>query len=105
MHCFLSPECLTDDAQGWMLAQFPKRLQGPLTAKSSGPVEGWGVCVKEGWNWKRVGWILALYVVLSLLFGVVWTVGRNDIQGGFGVAGYLASTAAVFLGWVATRNV
>ncbi|OMP88187.1 hypothetical protein BK809_0002944, partial [Diplodia seriata] len=104
MHCFNAPGCLQDDTQSWMLAQFPKRLRGELMGTSTGPVEGWGIHFREGWNWDRIGWLLAAYVSMSLAFGIAWWVAKEDVQGASGVAGYLVSTATVFLGWVATRG-
>jgi len=104
MHYFAHPECLKDKKQAWILAQFPKKLRGELVERSDGPVPGWGIHFEEGWNWYRIKVILFAYVAGSLVFGVSWTVRRDDMQGAFGVAGYLASTATVFLGYIALRD-
>lgn len=104
MHLFSHPECLNDNKQAWILEQFPKKLHGELVGNPEGPVVGWGIYFKEGWNWVRIKTILLVYVIASLAFGIVWTVRRDDVQGAFGIAGYLASTATVFLGYVAMQH-
>lgn len=104
MHLFAHPECIEDETQNWILAQFPKKLRGELVGTASGPVAGWGIHFKEGWDWDRVRIVLMVYLAGSLVFGVVWAARRNDVQGAFGVAGYWVSTATVLLGYVAVRH-
>jgi hypothetical protein len=105
MHFFASPECITAETQNWILAQFPKKLRGELVGLEDGPVAGWGILFKEGWNWDRVRVVLLAYLVGSLVFGVAWAARKHDVQGAFGVAGYWVSTATVFLGYIAVRHV
>ena len=60
--------------------------------------EGWGICFIEGVSWPRVCALGLAGVLASTLFGVVWTVVQDDIQGGFGVASYMLGVLVLGLG-------
>lgn len=100
MHLFTHPECFGDSAEISILEQFPKKLKGELT----GPVIGWGIYFTESWNWDLVKAILLLYMTGSFVFGLAWWMGKDDIQGAFGVAGYLINVATVFLAYIAVGS-
>lgn len=100
MHLFLHPECFGDGKDARILEQFPKKLHGEL----AGPVYGWGIYFKESWNWELVKSILIVYMLASLAFGMAWWLGKDDIQGAFGVAGYIVNVATAFLAYIAVSN-
>jgi hypothetical protein len=39
----------------------------------------------------------------SLLFGLCWTILKNDVQGAFGVSAWWLSASTILLGYVAIR--
>jgi hypothetical protein len=102
-HLIQSPQCLPEK-QDWILRQFPKKRQGELIAENDS-TPGWGIYLQEGWDWDKLRYLLPAYLFASLIFAIVWTVCKDDVQGAFGVAGYIVSNAAVFLGWMAMRPV
>lgn len=101
MHLFTHPECYGEAKSTRILDQFAKKLDGELI----GPEFGWGLYFKEGWNWEVVKVVILVYMFASLMFGVAWWIGKDDIQGGFGVAGYLVNVATAFLAFIAVRNI
>jgi hypothetical protein len=60
--------------------------------------KAWGVQLLDGRDYAFL-WVTGLIVSLaSLAFGISWAVIRDDISGGFTVAGYTATTLACFVG-------
>lgn len=80
-------------------ARVPRKLHERLFYKSlADRNEGWGVCFIEGVSWSR-GCLFGLVgVMASTMFGVAWTVLKDDIQGGFGVASYMLAVLVLGLG-------
>lgn len=60
---------------------------------------GWGINLVEGFLAQKV-WavIMACFGVGSAVFAILWTVKKNDVQGAFGVAGWIVTLAALVLG-------
>ena len=80
----------------------PKRRKAKLTVcPQQGTSVGWGIHLVEGWVVSRL-WFLALmlFVLGTLVFGVCWAVLRHDVQGAFGVSGYMVTLVALILGTV-----
>jgi hypothetical protein len=98
-HYLLHPECVNSEQES-VLAQLPKRsgLYGLLKASPQEEVTGWGIHFEEGWHWPTIWFILAVLVFFSLLFGVIWSVKRNDIQGGFAVSGFVLASCGLIGG-------
>ena len=68
-----------------------------------GPQRGkeveWGVYSNEGLNLKMcIFGLLGLF--FSALFGAIWSVKRDDVQGGFGVAAFLMAALTFTTGIV-----
>lgn len=103
-HLIEHPECLVD-GQDWILKQFPKRRKGELVAQRAGPTLGWGIYLNEGWDWNKLRYILLACVLGDLLFALLWTTCKEDIQGAFTVAAYISAAATVVLGWIGIRPV
>lgn len=103
MHMLSSPECINDQVT-WVLEQLPKRTAGKLQERAKQPVEGWGIYYQEGIDWDMViGAVFLLFLLGSLLFAILWTTLKMDIQGAFGVSSYMVTASGIFLAWLASR--
>jgi hypothetical protein len=102
-HYFLHPECI-DATQKTTLSQLPKRICGRLTPSPNDEAVGWGLHFREGWHWRTVYGLVVLLVVLSLVFGILWSVARSNIQEGFAISGYLATVGSLWLGYLVLRG-
>jgi hypothetical protein len=60
---------------------------------------GWGINLVEGFLAKRV-WLTVMlaFGVGSGVFAVLWTIKKDDVQGAFGVAGWILTLAALVVG-------
>lgn len=60
---------------------------------------GWGVHLVEGFLAYKV-WTLftGVFVLSSVVFAIVWTVQKGDIQGAFGVAAYACALSTLVIG-------
>ena len=84
MHLFQHPEHAEDETV--CLDKIPKKLRERLRlCPSRGTGLGWGIHFVEGLNWVKVWAFGSAGLLLSVLFGLVWSVLRDDVQGGFGV--------------------
>lgn len=98
--------CPTDvhEEDTWILDQLPKRTCGQLQGQIGKPAEGWGIYYQEGWDRDIITLaILMIFVVASLLFGILWSRFQYDIQGAFGVSAYIVASCAVIIPVIATR--
>ncbi|KAF1979017.1 hypothetical protein BU23DRAFT_577189 [Bimuria novae-zelandiae CBS 107.79] len=60
---------------------------------------GWGINLVEGFLVQKVWAVLmGFFGVGSAVFAILWTVRENDVQGAFGVAGWIVTLAALVLG-------
>lgn len=46
---------------------------------------GWGLYFVDGFNWPKFWTFGFVGLILCTVFGVVWSIVRDDVQGGFGV--------------------
>ncbi|KAF2496872.1 hypothetical protein BU16DRAFT_507560 [Lophium mytilinum] len=62
---------------------------------------GWGINLVEGFHADRVWTLVMTFFMLgSVVFAVVWVCKKdNDVQGAFGVAGWMMTLAALAVGW------
>lgn len=93
LHLFKHPE----DYDGELIAY----LRSPKRRSRLDFGVGWGINLVEGFHADRV-WtlIIGIFVFGSVIFAVVWACKRdNDVQGAFGVAGWMVTLAALALGW------
>jgi len=80
-------------------SRVPRKLRERLCAAPGiGRNDGWGICFIEGVSWPRVCALGLAGVLASTMFGIVWTVVKDDIQGGFGVASYMLGVLVLGLG-------
>ncbi|KAF2856967.1 hypothetical protein T440DRAFT_474292 [Plenodomus tracheiphilus IPT5] len=88
----------------WILNQLPKRICGKLQGQLGQPAEGWGIYYQEGWDRDLIIMIIfVLFLVGSLLFGVLWSRYHFDVQGAFGVSAYMVAASAGIITVVVTR--
>ena len=97
---FLDPSSI-NKAQKTTLNQLPKRICGVLQATPDAQERGWGLHIEEDWHWPTLYCCFFVTCSFSLLFGIIWSVKRNDIQGAFAVSGYVLTLGAMFLGYMA----
>lgn len=88
MHLYEHPEDADDTAV--CLDKIPKNFQERLLVSPQKVTGlGWGIHFVEGLHWMKL-WILGLTGLLaSVVFGVLWSTLKNDVQGGFGIAACL----------------
>ncbi|GLA05250.1 hypothetical protein AnigIFM60653_005726 [Aspergillus niger] len=104
MDFFMHPDYIAPNST-LIVQQLPKRACGKLQSEYLSPTEAWGIFYKEDWNWTKIWWILALgFFPPSLLFGVLWTVFKQDISGAFGVASWWMAGASIIVGIVGTYD-
>ncbi|GLA67416.1 hypothetical protein AtubIFM54640_010734 [Aspergillus tubingensis] len=104
MDFFNNPQYIAPNST-LIVQQLPKRACGKLQNENINPTEAWGIFYKEDWNWAKIWWILALgFFPPSLLFGVLWTVFKQDISGAFGVASWWMAGASIIVGIVGTYD-
>ena len=79
-----------------ILNQLPKRKCGQLQATGEVAAEGWGLYYEEGLNiFLLINLIVGLSIFASLIFGILWTILRSDIQGAWGVSSWIVTTCAL----------
>jgi hypothetical protein len=84
--------------------QIPKRLGGRLGGNPDRQNYGWGVYFKEDYDWDKILAVELIGVVLgSLLFGLLWSILKQDMQGAFSVATYWLTTWNVLLACIARQ--
>ena len=94
-----SPECIHEE-KTLVLDQLPKRTCGELEGKVRQPAEGWGLHYQEGQDFDLLMGVVFIVLVASLLFGVLWSYFKHDVQGAFGVASYMVTAVAAFVALV-----
>ncbi|KAF1951761.1 hypothetical protein CC80DRAFT_423899 [Byssothecium circinans] len=102
-HLFTTPSCINEN-DTWILDQLPKRICGELQGKAGQPAEGWGIYYLESWDRDVITLLLVtLFLLMSLVFGVLWSCLKMDVQGAFGVSAYMMAACAVLVGLVTMK--
>lgn len=69
-----------------LIGRIPKKLDSELKIC---PIkrysDGWGLELVDGLNWKKIWMVGFIGLVLSCTFGILWSVLRDDVQGGWAV--------------------
>jgi hypothetical protein len=103
MHMLDHPN-LIDERERSVLNQLPKRICGQLQANGEEPAEGWGLYYEEGLNvFLVVNIVVWTSILASLLFGVLWTILRSDIQGAWSVSSWIVTTSALVVALLVAR--
>ena len=104
LHLFTSPLCINEN-ETWILGQFPKRICGQLRGTPDQPAEGWGIFYQEGWDILKIMWLfIILFIIGSLIFGILWSIYQNDIQGAFGISAWWVTVGGSMLALLAIRS-
>lgn len=70
--------------------RIPKKIGNKLTpCQITGMSQGWGIQIVEGIDTFVFFLCGCAGFLVCLLVGVVWSVSRQDVQGGFGIGGFL----------------
>ncbi|KAF3035625.1 hypothetical protein E8E11_004888 [Didymella keratinophila] len=103
MHMLSSPQCINEN-ETWVLEQLPKRIAGELQERPGQPIEGWGVYYQEAIDFDIIITVVFIvFLMASLLFGILWTRFEMDIQGAFGVSSYMITAIGILLAMIASR--
>ena len=103
-HYFLKPHTLTEP-QRIIFNQLPKRACGQLTLSPDEPQYGWGLHLKEGWNWDLICFIIfVLLIVGGVVIGFVWAATQHDIPSAVAIATFWITLGSILLGYIAARN-
>jgi hypothetical protein len=98
-HLFEHPEHA--DVVPTIWNRIPRKLRAELTAcPTRGSSLGWGLQLAEGMEWFFFFVLGCGGFVACLLVAVVWSVARDDVQGGFSIGGFLLAFL-VFCGGIA----
>jgi len=91
LHLFKHPEDY--DGEQITYLRSPKRRARLETGM------GWGINLVEGFLAQTV-WavVMAFFGIGSCVFAILWTVKKGDVQGAFGVAGWVVTLAGLVLG-------
>lgn len=77
----------------------PKKLRAKLEAcPQKGSAAGWGIEFVEGLNWFTIFLCGCMGFLAALLSAIIWSVVRNDVQGGFAIAGFMLAFLGFCLG-------
>ena len=88
MELFKDPDSRRPHAD-FILRQLPKKVDTELDLNEVEMMDAWGIFYREDWDWTRIWVVLGLAFFLpSLLFGILWGIMRQDIQGAFGAVSY-----------------
>ncbi|KAM0420971.1 hypothetical protein ACHAPT_011214 [Fusarium lateritium] len=105
LHYFKKPHDF-EIPQRIYLNQIPKRACGQLRASQDQAELGWGLHFEEGWHWKTIYFItVALVAIPAMVFGVVWSVTKRDIQSAFALSGAWIALGSLMLGYMGVRDV
>jgi hypothetical protein len=106
----LGPRMLTSDfidprsinrAQKTTLNQLPKRICGVLKATHVAQERGWGLHIEEDWHWPTLYCCFFVMCSFSLLFGIIWSVKKDDMQGAFAVSAWVLTLGAMLITFMA----
>jgi len=102
-HFFAKPSCINEQ-DNLILNRLPKRICGELHGEIGEAVEGWGIYYQEGWDGDIIKLVIfMMFLIGSLLFGVLWSCFKMDVQGAFGVSAYVITAGAIFIQLVAMK--
>jgi hypothetical protein len=103
IHMFNSPTCI-DETETWILDLLPKRICGEMRGKAGQPAEGWGIYYQAGWDRDMIAFVIfAVFLLGSLLFSILWSTFKMDVQGAFGVSSYMGTTCGILVAIIAMR--
>ncbi|OSS43563.1 hypothetical protein B5807_11731 [Epicoccum nigrum] len=104
MHMYHSPQCIAEDDTS-ILEQLPKKMHCKLDETTGVPPDGWGLYFQEDIDISTIIAVIFISLfVASLLFFILWTILKDDIQGASGVSAYIVAVASMAGIWIATKS-
>ena len=100
MHLYTYPE--EAEHTGICLGKIPKKIEGLtwLPTHSQGSKVGWGLHLVEGLDITRL-WVLGFVgFMISIMFGIAWSMIKDDMQSGFAVAACMLTGLLFITGMV-----
>jgi hypothetical protein len=97
------PECLNEE--DICINRLPKKLLARLKYRArlvEGNI-GWGVLIIEGLNRPFLSGLWPVFLLLSSVATVLWSVLKGDVQGGFGMGSFLVGVISAFLAALSLR--
>lgn len=87
MHLFNNPDCAEDVLA--CLDRFPKKVREKLVCGDKAIVPGWGLHLEEEVCKTKTAIVYIVCVLVSSIWGILWTVLGHDISGAFTVSAYM----------------
>lgn len=80
-------ECPYDaDTVLFLAKRIPRKRKNELRiCEITRSAEGWGLHLVPGINWAKVCAVGLMFLVISLVFGIIWSVARKNVSEGFQV--------------------
>ncbi|KAI9701790.1 MAG: hypothetical protein M1836_001134 [Candelina mexicana] len=103
MHLFQHPEDYEEELVTYH--RMPKKRGERLrVSKERGVKIGWGIHLVEGFLiGKASSLLVGFFVFASVVFGIVWSVKRKDVQAAWGVSAWICGMAALLIVWCQTN--
>lgn len=87
------------DTFKFLLGRIPKKLDTKLQiCQTARYRDGWGFELVEGLNWRKIWPAGQIFLILSCVIGIAWSVRRHDIQGGFTITACVMAFLPFFTG-------
>lgn len=99
-HYFNTPHHIHEDERN-IFHQTPKYLRGRLAVSQKERTLGWGLSFTDRANLMP---LLLASLLPSLMFGLIWSVLKQDIQSGFTVASFVATCVSLFAMYIMSRR-
>ena len=87
MHLFNNPDCAEDVLA--CVDRFPKKRKKKLACDDKAIVPGWGLDLEEGVCKKKTAIVYMVCMLVSSIWGIMWTILGHDIGGAFTVSAYI----------------
>ena len=88
MHLYHHPQDAREEI--FCLTPFPKKIEEKLQVPNDADAKsGWGLHYVEGMNWPKTHGAGLMACLSSLIFEIVWTKLKDDVQGGFQVSAFM----------------
>lgn len=83
----------------------PKKLKQELKYQSGSDPRaniGWGIHIVEGFNWHALAVLTAIFIAISMVPALVYSLKKNDISSGFSVGSFVLAAATLVVTLVLT---
>ncbi|OAG05389.1 uncharacterized protein CC84DRAFT_1243603 [Paraphaeosphaeria sporulosa] len=102
-HFYSSPSCIPEHVRS-VLDRLPIRIVGELHEPIGEPAQGWGIYFHEGLDSDMITLLVfVMFFTGSLIFGILWSYLKMDVQGAFGVSAYILTAGAILVSLVAMK--